>query len=283
MAFPTTTMTTTTLANVIPEIWTSKMNDFLRAKLVVANHFLDMSSEITGGGDKFYIPNLTEMTANAKSNATAVTLNAPTDSNITLTVDTWYETSFAIEDKEAREVLQSYRIQEMYAKNAAYTTAAVLEDALIALFDNFSQTVGSSAAGLLDSDIRAAIKYVRDANVDMEDLAFFFSPKTVWTDLMGIDRFTVVQNAPGADPVNKGMVGKLYGIPVYESSRIGTTLGSAQNCLAAKDALVHAHTPLRVQSNYIPQYLSTLTTADIQYGVIENRDTSGVWIKTAAV
>lgn len=171
---------------------------------------------------------------------------------------------------------------ETLAKNASYTVAAAYEDAIIALFDNFSQVVGTSAAGLADSNIRRAIQYLDAAKVPSRDRAFFMSPKAIWTDLMAIDKFTLVQNAPGADPVMKGMVGYLYGIPVIMSNRIGTTNGSAQNALAHKDAIVHASTIMRVQSNYIPQYLSTVTTADVVFGVIENRDTSGVWIATAA-
>ena len=66
------------------------------------------------------------------------------------------------------------------------------------------------------------------------------------------------------------------------SNRVGTTNGSAQNVLAHKDAIVHGASIMRVQSNYIPQYLSTLTTAHVVFGCIENRDTSGVWIATAA-
>tara|TARA_R100001530_G_scaffold903_3_gene1585 strand:+ start:4406 stop:5215 length:810 start_codon:yes stop_codon:yes gene_type:complete len=263
------------------EIWTDKINDFLRAKLVVTNHFWDLSDELTKGGDIFHIPQVTEMTANSKTVATAVTLNANTDTNIDLTVTTWYECSFAIEDRESRLVLASYNAQEIYARNAAYTVAAVLEDALIALFDNFSQTAGTSAAAMVDSDIRSAIQQLRVANVDLDDVALFLSPKAAWTDLMAIDRF-VLANESGVNSATKGFIGKVYGIPVYESSRIGATTGSAQNAMAAKDALVMAHTPVRVQANYIPEYLSTLVTADIQYGVIENRDTSGVWIATAS-
>jgi hypothetical protein len=275
-------MTSTTLANVIPEIWTSKLNDFYRAKLVCANFFTNLSSEISGGGKTFNVPDISQMTANVKSNATAVTLNANTDSKKQLVVDVWYECSFAIEKREAREVMQSYGMQERYIKNAGYSVAAVLEDAIIALFDNFSQTTGSSAAGVADSNVRAAIKYLADANCDLTECAFFMSPKAVWTDLMALDKFTLVQNTNGADPVLKGAVGMLYGIPVYMSSRIGTTLGSAQNCLAHKDAIIHAETPVSLDTNYIPEYLSFLSTADIQFGVLENRDTSGVWIKTQA-
>lgn len=276
-------MTNTTLAGVIPDVWTSKLNDFYRAKLVCANFFTNLSSEIKGGGKTFEVPNVTQMTANAKSNATAVTLNAPTDGKVTLTVDTWYECSFAIEKKEAAQVLQSYRIQEMYVKNAGYSVAAVLEDALIALFTGFSQTVGASTAGLADSDVRAAIKLLAAQNVDLQDCAFFLSPKAVWTDVMALDKFTLWQNTDANSPVNNGAVGKLYGIPVFMSSRIGSSLGSALNCLAHKDALIHAETAVGLDTNYVPQYMSFLSTADIIYGVIENRDLLGCWIKTAAV
>lgn len=281
-AFPTASETSTTLASVIPGLFAEKMNNFYKDDLKTAAFFTDLSSDIASGAKTLLIPNITEMTAHAKSNATVVTLNNPTDNQVTLTVDTWYECSFAIEDREAEQVKKSYNYMEVLAKNAAHTVAAAYEDAIIALFDNFSQVVGTSAAGLLDSNVRRAIQYLDEAKVPQKDRAFFLSPKQVWTDLMAIDKFTLVQNAPGVDPVMKGHVGYLYGIPVIMSDRIGTTLGSAQGCLAHKDAIVHASTIMRVQSNYIPQYLSTVTTADVVFGVIENRDTSGVWVKTAA-
>jgi len=283
MALPTGEMTNTTLAELIPEIWDGQaMNDFYRAGLVTANHFTDYSSTLAAGGDTLNIPSLTEMTASSKGEATAVTLNQPTETSVNLVVDTWYEVSFVIPDRAAVQVLHSYQLQERYMKNSAYTAAAVLEDAIIALFDNFSQTVGTSAAGILDSNVRAAILYLDAANAPSEGRAFFLSPKAVWTDLMAIDKFTLVNETPGGDPVMKGFRGYLYGIPVYVTSRIGTTLGSAQNCLAHSDAIVHASGFMRTQVNYLPEHLGTLVTSDILFGVIENRDTSGVWIKTAA-
>jgi len=88
-------------------------------------------------------------------------------------------------------------------------------------------------------------------------------------------------------------------IPILVSTNvqyISGTVGRA-NCLAHKDALHWATSPLgsggskaggsmsgkygvRVQSSYVPEYLSTITTADLLYGVVENRDTSGVAIWT---
>lgn len=278
----TATETNTTLASVIPGLFAERMNNYYKDELVCAKFFTDLSGDIASGAKTLYIPNITAMTAHSKSNATVVTLNNPTDNQVTLTVDTWYECSFAIEDKEAEQIKKSYSYMNVLAKNAATQVAYAYEDAIIALFDNFAQTVGTSAAGIADSNIRRAIQYLDTANAPQSDRAFILSPKAVWTDLMAIDRFTLAVNTKSADPVMKGMVGYLYGIPVIMSNRIGTTLGSAQNVLVHKDAIVHGSTIMRVQSNYIPQYLSTITTADVVFGAIENRDTSGVWLKTAA-
>lgn len=72
MAFPTNTETSTTLAVYIPKVWGQKINDFFKANLAAAPFFTDRSDEVREGGDTLYTPNLTEMSANAKVNATTV-------------------------------------------------------------------------------------------------------------------------------------------------------------------------------------------------------------------
>ena len=179
-------------------------------------------------------------------------------------------------------------LQEKYAKNAAFTVASKLEDALIALFNGFSQTVGTSAIGLNDSNIRQAIAYLDVANVPQENRAFFLHPNVIWTQVQGIDKFSLLVNTSGADPVLKGQIGMLYGIPVIGTSRLGVTLGNRNGALAHSSALAFATgnmTPgqegsIRLQTDYRLEYLGELVVADIMYGVIESRDTSGVLIKT---
>lgn len=305
MAFPTTTMTSTTLASSIPLIWGEKINEFFKLKLMIADFFTDRSSELAGGGSALYTPNLTEFSANAKTNATAVTLNAPTDTKITLTVDQWFEVSFAIEDREAAQVKHSYYLQERYAQSAGYTMAKKLEVALASLFQGFSTQVGASTTNLADSEIRAAISALETVGIDTQtDVAFFMSPSVFWKQVQNLDKFSLAVNSPVNDPTNKTPRASLYGIPVYVSNNIQYISGTAgrYNALAHKDALHFATSPLgeggsmsnstgskmtgrygvRVQSSYIPDYLSTLTTADLLYGVVENRDNAGVGILTAA-
>ena len=282
----------------IPAIWGERINDFFRSNLVAANFFTDRSEELSDGGNIVYTPNITEMSSNSKSNATAVTLNSPTETAITLTVDQWYECSFSIEDREAAQVKRSYTVQETYARNAGYAVAKTLDTALTTLFSGFSNTVGTSTAAVADSNIRAAIAYLDANDIPQEDRAFFVHPNVFWNQLQAIDRFALAINSPVQDPVAKKPMAYLYGVPVYITTQIQYVSGTTgrYNALAHKDAIHWATSPLgkeskggmvgaggvRVQSNYIPEYLSTLTTADVLYGVIENRDAAGVAILSSA-
>ena len=292
-------MSSTTLAESIPLLWGEKINEFYKLKLMIADFFVDRSSELAGGGSALYTPNLTEFSANAKSNATAVTLNAPTDTKVTLTVDQWFEVSFAIEDREAAQVKHSYYIQERYAMSAGYTMAKKLEVALASLFDNFSSSVGASTTALADSEIRQAIATLEGVGIDTtQDVAFFVHPNVFWKQIQNLDKFSLAVNSPVNDPTAKTPKATLYGIPVFISNNVQYISGTVgrSGVLAHKDALHFATSPLgsggskgssmtgrygvRVQSNYIPDYLSTLTTADLLYGVVENRDNAGVWIRS---
>lgn len=288
MGLGTNGFTKADLDVMIPEKWPGRINDFYRAGLKAGAFFSDWSEDFADGGDVTHIPNITEMSASTKAINAEVTLVSPTETKIDLTIDTHYHVAFVIEDAVSAQVAKSYKAQEIYARNAAYTVGATLEDALIALFNSFSQTVGDSATALQDSNIRAAIAYLDTANVPEGDRAFFLHPNVIWNQLMGIDKFTLVVNTGGADPVLQGQIGKLYGIPVVGTSRLGTTLGHRNGCLAHKGALAFATAnpagmggvnKVRLQADYLLEYLGTLVVADLFFGVVEVRDTSGVWIK----
>lgn len=294
-------MGATSLASFIPEIWGEKINEFFKSKLVMAPYFTDRSDEVREGGDTLYTPTISELTASAKSYATAVSLQDPTDAKITLTIDQHYESSFAIEDKEAAQVKRSYTTQERYARSAAYAIAKKLDVAIANLFPFFSNQVGSSSTTIADSDIRAAIAIADANNVPSEEMAFFVDPNVFWRQIQKLDKFSLAVNSPVNDPTAKQPAAYLYGRPVYISNNLRYVVvsGSAgrYNAFAHPDAIHWATSPLgagseggmvgsggiRVQSNYIPEYLSTVTTADILYGVVENRDVAGVAILTHAI
>jgi hypothetical protein len=216
-----------------------------------------------------------------------------------LTVATHLESSFAIEDAQAAQAKRSYTIMEQYAKSAAYAIAKELDGAIINLFSGFSGSVGSSTTALADSDIRGAIATLEGNNVPTEECAFFMAPQVFWNQVQALDKFSLAVNSPVNDPTAKRPAGYLYGFPVFTTTQIKFVSGTTGriNALAHPDALHWATSPLgqggslgavvgssgiRVQSNYMPDYLSTLTTADILFGVVENRDNAGVRILTSA-
>lgn len=297
--YPAGTETLASLDAYIPEVWGEAVNEFYRAKLVAAPFFTDRSGELSGGGDTLYTPTTTEFTANSKTNGVAVSTNSPTDAKVTLSVNNWFEASFAIEDREAAQVRHSYAIMNRYAKNCGYAIAKKLDTAITTLFSSFSNAVGSSTTNLADSDIRNAIAYLEAANADIDEAAFFMHPNTFWKQVQAIDKFSLAVNSPVNDPTAKKPAGYLYGIPIYVTTQIqsdATPSGARANALATPDAIHWATSPLgsggskgtsmvgsmgvRVQSNYIPDLLATLTTADMLYGVVENRDNAGVYVKS---
>lgn len=279
----------------IPEKWGLLINDFAKEDTPATNFFTDRSSELADGGDTVHTGNLTEMTAYAKSAAVAVTLNSPTETDIDLVVNTWYEVSFAVEDGDAAIWKKSYYLQERMARNAGYTAGQTLENALIALFASFTSTAGASTSTIVDSDIRKCIGIVEDAtkeNIENGNFRWFIDRKVWWNQIAGIDTFQLKINNGTADPITKQPTKLLYGIQVSTSSNIdyvSSTTGRI-NALAHKDAIHFATAKLprqttdkvRVQSQYDQTYLATLTTADLKYGVIMNRATYGCILYSSA-
>jgi hypothetical protein len=299
--FPAATPTNTSLDSWIPLVWGEKVNEFYRNKLVAAPFFTDRSDELADGGDTLYTPNTEEFSAAAKTTGVAVTLNSNSDPKVTLSVNNWFESSFAIEDAEAAQVKRSYSLMERYAKNCGYAIAKKLDTAIVTLFQGFSNTVGSSTNLLGDSDIRAAFAYLETAGADIMESAWFVSPNVFWNQIQKIDKFSLAVNSPVNDPTAKMPAAYLYGRPVYVTQQItlnASPSGGRSNALAIPDAIHWATSPLgaggskgasmvgsggvRVQSNYLPEYLSTVTTADILYGVVENRDKGGVQVLTSS-
>ena len=269
-----------------PHIWSSKVNMYYGSRLVAAKHFTDMSEDAAGGAIQINIPNFSEGSATAKTNGNVVTLQTPKETDTNLVIDTWEESSYFIEKKELKQVASSYNLQNRYAEAAGFACAKSLDAAILALFSGFDNGAGSSTATLADSDIRGAIQKLSSLDVPLEETAFFFHPNEIWGDLLAIDKY-VSFDYSDTRPIDGGglarMAGKLYGIPVFETSNVQVASGSRLGGLAHKDALVWAvRGGVEIASNYIPMYMGQLITADILYGVLENRGTSGYYLKSSS-
>ena len=287
----------------IPLLWGQQINDYFRYNLTLANFFIDRSEELSDGGSDIYTPNIVALSTNAKSNASAVTLNNPIQTRQTLTVSTWKESSFVIEDREMAQLKKSYYLQERFARSAAWEVAQDLEDAIAALFDGITGTVyGNGTTNASDSSLLAAISTLETTGVPVYggETAWIMHPNTYYRQIGILDKFTLNDATASEQPRLKRLTPMLYGIPVIVSPAVPLGTGAAENAGARLNLLAHKDTfhwarmmmpvkatsgyvgdmGVRIQQSYVHEYLGELVTVDMVYGTVENRDNSAVKVRS---
>lgn len=310
MALGSNHVTTTTAATFIPEIWSDEVVAAYKANLVAANVFSKMAFK-GKKGDTLHIPKPTRGSASAKAASTQVTLIAATETEVTVSINKHFEYSRLIEDIVEAQAVASLR--KFYTDDAGYALAKQVDTDLIqlgravgsgtaystaasstnAFIGSDGTTVynssSSNAAALADAGLRRSIQRLDDADVPMTDRCLIVPPSTRNT-LMGIARFTeqaFVGEEANANTIRNGMIGDLYGVKAYVSTNADSGAGSSgadRICLLAhKDAFVLAEQMgVRSQTQYKQEYLGTLFTSDMLYGVAELRDSSAVALAVPA-
>lgn len=288
----------------IPLLWGQKINDYFRFNLTIAQFFIDRSEELSEGGSDIYTPNIVAMSTNTKSNNTAIVLNNPIQTKQTLTVSTWRESSFLIEDREMAQLKKSYYLQDKFAKSMAWEVGQDLEDSLCALFSGFTDSLGLSSANVADSTLLAAIANLEAKGVPVYtgDTAWIMHPNTFYRQIGTVDKLTLWQNTQTELPRTKAPTRSLYSIPVIVSPSVpiptsGTFNQARVNLLAYNDSIHWARMSMpvkalkgyvgdmgvRVQQSYIQEYLGELVTVDLCYGSVRNRLDSAVIIASHSV
>jgi len=310
MALGTNHVTKTTADKFIPEIWSDEIIAAYKANLVAANLFSKMSFK-GKKGDTLHIPKPTRGSASAKAASSQVTLIAATESEQQVLINKHYEYSRLIEDIVETQALASLR--KFYTDDAGYALATQVDTDLIQLgravgtgtaystaaasTNAFIGSTGatvynsstSNAAALGDAGIRRSIQRLDDNDVPMSD-RFLIVPPTTRNTLMGLARFTeqaFTGEVAGGNTIRNGQIGDVYGVKVYVTTNADTAAGNSATdriCLLAhKDAFVLAEQMgVRSQTQYKQEYLGTLFTSDMLYGVAELRDSSAVALAVPA-
>lgn len=314
MPLGTSHVTKTTADKFIPEIWSDEIIAAYKKNLVAANLFSKMSFK-GKKGDTLHIPKPTRGDASLKAASSQVTLIASTETEIQVLVNKHYEYSRLIEDIVEVQALASLR--KFYTDDAGYALAKRVDTDLIELGRGVNgATVGtddyatsntttkafigstgataynsttSNAAALGDQGIRRSIQRLDDADVPMTD-RFLIIPPSSRNTLMGLQRFTeqaFTGEVGSSNTIRNGQIGDIYGMKVYVSTNADTAAGNSATdriCLLAhKDAFVLAEQMgVRSQTQYKQEYLGTLFTSDMLYGVSELRDGSAVALAVPA-
>ena len=310
---PANSVTTTTAATFIPEIWSDEIVAAYKKNLVMANLVKRMNFK-GKKGDTVHIPAPTRGSANAKTATNAVTLIVATETEVQVSIDKHYEYSRLIEDIVEVQALTSLR--SFYTEDAGYALAKQIDADLVQLGRAFNgATVGtndyatsnsstkayigsdgttaynsttSNAAALTDAAIRRTIQRLDDNDVPM-DGRFFIIPPSSRNTLMGLARYTEQAFVGDGNAIRNGEIGNLYGIPVFVTSNADYGAGNSgadRICLMGhRDSMVLVEQMgVRTQTQYKQEYLANLLTADTLYGVKAMRTaaTTGAALSSSA-
>lgn len=281
MALGSAQQTITTGANFIPELWGPMVIRATESNIVLYPMTWDWSDPAKGKGDTIRVPAVSNLTTNAKSANAQVTLNAPTEDIVSMSINQHDECSFLIEDMLKTQ--SAFNLMQFYTQKAGYAIARTLDQRISNAFANFSQVLGSAGVDIGDTQIREAIEYLDLADAPLEDRNLVIYP-TQKTALFGIEKyFRADQRGDGSSAMLvKGRFGQIYGLPVSITTNLGTSGGARLNGLFHKEALATAkQAGPRTQSDYILEYLGNLVVVDcISASVAESRDTFGVWLRS---
>ena len=310
-------VTSTNLDKFIPEIWSDEVIASFKARLVMGNLVRKMPF-IGKKGDTMHIPMPLRGDPYVKAPGVAVTIQGNVETEITVVVDKHYEYSRFIEDFAAIQALNSAR--QFYTSDAGYQLAKRIDTDLIRLArgangvtaDSYSavtSTYASSASyiggttayasastgnasALTDAAIRRTIQRLDDVDVPMEDRHFVIPPSARNT-MMGLSRFTeqaFVGESGKGNTIRNGQIGNVYGIDVYvttNADKASVASGTAYPRICSmfhEDALVLAmQQNVRSQTQYKQEYLATLYTADVIYGVKGIRVGASTAINASAI
>jgi len=304
----------TTAANFIKTLWSDEVVAVYKANTVMVPLVNSLPFNMEKG-NSIKIPKPGRGAVSAKDAGTGVTIIVDTAGVFTLSINKHFEYSRLIEDIASVQALDSMR--KFYTDDAGYAHALSLDSivhtmgALFAGTDSTPTTAGSSyskaviggdgnttwvqttsgnGSALTDAGIRRAVQALDDSNVPARQRVLVVPPVEK-RKLLGLARFTeqaFTGEAAGGNQIRTGLIGDIYGIPVYVSSNVPTIdssdCTSYRACLLfQKEAVVVAEQVApRAQSQYKQEFLADLFTVDTIYGIGCPRPEAGVALMVPA-
>ena len=251
----------TAAATFIPEIWSDEIIASYQKNLKMAPLVKKMTMK-GKKGDLIHIPKPVRGAAFAKQEATAVTIQANLESELTININRHFEYSRLIEDIVEVQALSSLR--RFYTEDAGYQLALRVDTDLFFAATGFGNgtlnlapasadgsawvntatfyndaTNGLSAYAVdtvVDADpysdtaFRGLIKKLDDNNVPMDNRVFVIPP-ALRSAIMGTERY-VSSDFRDSRTVQSGLIGSIYGIDIYVSSNCPVIETAALNTAA---------------------------------------------------
>ena len=271
-------VTITTDQHFIPEIWADGIYKYFDRKTVFRGLVDDYSALVSskGYGDAINIPEMSLITATAKSAGSDVSYDATATTTTQLALNKHNYVAKLFEDialiQSEADLVAKY--SRMMGEALARQVDADIWDELDGLNDSQALSADDTlTAGVFES----ALATLGEADIPYMDgeCAMVVNP-TLFADILnpsaGIAQYFIRNDAVGEGNrgLRSGMVGSLYGIDVYMSNTVATG-GNASvipGAIFHKSACAFAsQQEVRVQSEYSIDALGTKVVSDLLYGV----------------
>lgn len=295
-------ITTTELSVNIATIVAAEALGYLRGNTVLARLVnRDFENEVAAYGQTIDVPFSGSLSVNDKSANTAVTLQTPTATKKSLTLNKHKEISFLIEDISRAFARADWLA--VYAGDAMAKLAEQIDGDIAALYSGFSQTIDATT-GLGEDDFRSARRLLNSAKAPLSGRVAVLHEDAEF-EALGIERLV---NRDYAEALGRAasdaMVGRFGGYDLFMDQQIKVAGGQAKNLFFQRNAIMFATRPLapapenagalqvvmnedgvglRVTMSYDTDYLGVKTTIDVLYGVAELRDDHGVVVSTTEI
>ena len=290
------------LSNSIATIVAAMALGYLKANTVMSRLVArDWDDEVATHGQTVDIPFTGTLSVNDKAADTAVTLQTPSDSKVSLTLDKHKEISFLIEDI-GRALARPDYLQH-YMDDGLAVLAEQIDSDLTALYSGFSQTIDATT-GLGEDDFREGRRLLNSAKAPLgqryavlhEDAEF---------EYLGIEKAVNRDYAESlGSAAADAFTGRFMGFDVFLDQKIATATSQAKNLLFHRNAIAMAMRPLppapanagvvqtvmdedgmglRVTLSYNADHLGVQVSIDVLYGVVELRDSHGITVSTTEI
>lgn len=291
----------TTEAQVLPTIIAAETLGALASNMALLGLVnRDYDDEVASYGQAVKIGVRGALSVNAKAEGSDVTVQAPTSTAVTVTLNQHNEVTFGEEDI-AIMLARPDNIAG-YAQDAAIALLEEVESDIAALYSGFSQTL-SAVTGLGEATFREADRMLNAVKVPKTG-RFAVLHEDAAAEALAIERIVNQDYSSTLGRVQAAnYLGRAYGFDIFMDQNIKVATGQCKNLFGHRNSIVLATRPmrtttspgaaqvtmaeggivLRVTRAYNYQALAEQMTIDLLYGVAEMRDNHAVVVSTDEV
>lgn len=295
-------ITSTVAAPFIPQVWAQDALEVLRANIVLAP-LVTRDTDVAAFqvGNTLHVPYPGTLVANDKAANSQITLQTPTMTDTTVTLNKHKEASFLVEDFAQAQANQP--IRQRLIQSAVVAVAEQIETDIISLYSSFSGSLGTSGTNLSAAALQSVNKKFTDNKIPRGNRHLVVATKDSAALLAdtSLQSFFAFNNGSRGD-VSAGLISDdIYGLQLHESQLVPVVTGtpnSTKNLAFDPGAIILAMRTLpeaptgsgvaqaviqdpvsglvlRVSLSYSQLYLGVTCTVDVLYGVAKLRDEKG--------